>query len=484
MGAQRRRRSRPAPLEHSRQRLRRRRHRFHRRHARHPRPRRPEPGRLRLSGRRRRTPNSGRSASCGRAIMSASAPSHSQRRRAWRRRSMQPSPRSPATSRSCPRYDLREPPILRRTPWLDVPRRWRPLPAHRVRRQRARSQPALPRPRARSRAARDSACAAFSTSRPASARSRFTTTPPSSAAQRCSKRSTSAKRASRRSNDIEVPSRIVHLPLSWDDPATQLAIRKYMQSVRPDAPWCPSNIEFIRRINGLESDRRRAPHRLRRQLSGARPGRCLPRRAGRHAPRPAPSPGHHQVQSGAHLDARERRRHRRRLPVRLRHGRPRRLPVRRPHGADVEHLALDARVRTRQAVAAALLRSDPLLSGKRGGAARDPRIVPVWRISAEHRASTFRLREYRAFLDSIEAQAADFKRRQQAAFDAERERWAAADADQARIETEAPDEPPPTDSIPEGCQPFFRPSRPASGTSPCKAASASRPDRGSSYWRP
>ncbi|MFZ4596448.1 MAG: 5-oxoprolinase/urea amidolyase family protein, partial [Verrucomicrobiaceae bacterium] len=46
---------------------------------------------------------------------------------------------------------------------------------------------------------------------------------------------------------LEVPSRIVHLPLSWDDPQTQLAIDKYMQSVRPDAPWCPSNIEFIRR---------------------------------------------------------------------------------------------------------------------------------------------------------------------------------------------------------------------------------------------
>jgi urea carboxylase len=53
--------------------------------------------------------------------------------------------------------------------------------------------------------------------------------------------------------DITVDSRVVHLPLSWDDPATQLAIRKYMQSVRPDAPWCPSNIEFIRRINGLDS---------------------------------------------------------------------------------------------------------------------------------------------------------------------------------------------------------------------------------------
>ena len=53
--------------------------------------------------------------------------------------------------------------------------------------------------------------------------------------------------------DITVPSRVVHLPLSWDDPSTQLATQKYMQSVRPDAPWCPDNIEFIRRINGLES---------------------------------------------------------------------------------------------------------------------------------------------------------------------------------------------------------------------------------------
>jgi urea carboxylase len=52
---------------------------------------------------------------------------------------------------------------------------------------------------------------------------------------------------------MSVPSRIVHLPLSWDDPSTRLAIDKYMQSVRADAPWCPSNIEFIRRINGLES---------------------------------------------------------------------------------------------------------------------------------------------------------------------------------------------------------------------------------------
>ncbi|QXI01869.1 urea carboxylase [Pseudomonas monsensis] len=52
-------------------------------------------------------------------------------------------------------------------------------------------------------------------------------------------------------NDLQVPSRIVHLPLSWDDPACQLAIEKYMTTVRKDAPWCPSNLELIRRINDL-----------------------------------------------------------------------------------------------------------------------------------------------------------------------------------------------------------------------------------------
>ncbi|MEN3975098.1 urea carboxylase [Emcibacter sp. SYSU 3D8] len=53
--------------------------------------------------------------------------------------------------------------------------------------------------------------------------------------------------------DMRVPSRIVHLPLSWNDDQAQLAAQKYMELVRPDAPWCPSNIEFIRRINGLDS---------------------------------------------------------------------------------------------------------------------------------------------------------------------------------------------------------------------------------------
>ncbi len=53
--------------------------------------------------------------------------------------------------------------------------------------------------------------------------------------------------------DLQVPSRVVWLPLSWDDPACQKAIDKYMTTVRRDAPWCPSNLEFIRRINDLDN---------------------------------------------------------------------------------------------------------------------------------------------------------------------------------------------------------------------------------------
>jgi urea carboxylase len=52
-------------------------------------------------------------------------------------------------------------------------------------------------------------------------------------------------------DEFEIPSRTVYLPLSWDDPAIHETIDKYIASVRDDAPWCPDNIEFIRRANGL-----------------------------------------------------------------------------------------------------------------------------------------------------------------------------------------------------------------------------------------
>ncbi|GGY61979.1 urea carboxylase [Marinobacter zhanjiangensis] len=64
---------------------------------------------------------------------------------------------------------------------------------------------------------------------------------------------TGAEQALEKQPEWDVPARIVHLPLSWNDEACHQAIAKYMQSVRKDAPWCPSNLEFIRRINGLDS---------------------------------------------------------------------------------------------------------------------------------------------------------------------------------------------------------------------------------------
>jgi urea carboxylase len=152
-------------------------------------------------------------------------------------------------------------------------------------------------------------------------------------------------------DDLTVPSRTVHLPLSWDDSATRLAIEKYMQSVRPDAPWCPSNIEFIRRMNGLDSTE--DVHRIVFDASYLVLGL-----------------------GDVYLGAPERRGHRRRLHVRLRHGRPRRLPVRRPDPPDVEPLARCIErcrgLRNRQALVAPVFRPHSLLSGRRAGTAAHP----------------------------------------------------------------------------------------------------------------
>ncbi|MFN4263415.1 MAG: urea carboxylase [Thioalkalivibrionaceae bacterium] len=52
---------------------------------------------------------------------------------------------------------------------------------------------------------------------------------------------------------MSVPSRIVHLPLAFEDSATLEAVLKYRRSVRDSAPWLPRNAEFIRRANGLET---------------------------------------------------------------------------------------------------------------------------------------------------------------------------------------------------------------------------------------
>jgi len=52
---------------------------------------------------------------------------------------------------------------------------------------------------------------------------------------------------------LSVPSRVVYLPMAFEDSATLDAVARYRQSVRDTAPWLPSNTEFMRRINGLDS---------------------------------------------------------------------------------------------------------------------------------------------------------------------------------------------------------------------------------------
>ena len=52
---------------------------------------------------------------------------------------------------------------------------------------------------------------------------------------------------------LKVPSRIVWLPMAFEDSATLGAVARYQETVRASAPWLPNNVDFIQRINGLAS---------------------------------------------------------------------------------------------------------------------------------------------------------------------------------------------------------------------------------------
>ncbi|MES1941883.1 urea amidolyase [Salinisphaera sp. T5B8] len=54
-------------------------------------------------------------------------------------------------------------------------------------------------------------------------------------------------------DDLKLPTRVLHLPLAFEDSATLDAVSRYRQSVRDTAPWLPNNVDFIQRINGLET---------------------------------------------------------------------------------------------------------------------------------------------------------------------------------------------------------------------------------------
>ena len=272
VGPRRRRRGRPAPVEHPRHRLRDRRGRPHRRHAGHPRPRRPEPRRVRLPGGGRRGRALEARPARARATASASCRWSPARGRAADRRRADVARAGRSTAieplaRPVVEHGRPAPAIASSDAVLAASRPTDDAPAVTFRQAGDRfllvefgdmtldlelrlRVHALDRwvrraPRRRRRRRDRRACGRCS--------SRSTATDLDGATARCDARARGRRTSSTTSSTEPFPSRIVHLPLSWDDPATREAIERYMHGVRADAPWCPWNIEFIRRINGLDS---------------------------------------------------------------------------------------------------------------------------------------------------------------------------------------------------------------------------------------
>lgn len=52
--------------------------------------------------------------------------------------------------------------------------------------------------------------------------------------------------------EVEIPSRVIHLPLAFHDTWTREAIAEYMQAVRAEGPYLPDNVEFVARCNALD----------------------------------------------------------------------------------------------------------------------------------------------------------------------------------------------------------------------------------------
>jgi allophanate hydrolase subunit 1 len=63
---------------------------------------------------------------------------------------------------------------------------------------------------------------------------------------------------------IEIPSRLIKLPIAFDDTQTRAAVQRYIDSVRKDAPNCEGghNIDYIVRYNGLENPEELYEHSL------------------------------------------------------------------------------------------------------------------------------------------------------------------------------------------------------------------------------
>lgn len=52
-------------------------------------------------------------------------------------------------------------------------------------------------------------------------------------------------------NRWSVPSKIVHLPMAFEDSKTLGAVKRYRETIRSSAPWLPNNVDFIAKVNGI-----------------------------------------------------------------------------------------------------------------------------------------------------------------------------------------------------------------------------------------
>lgn len=53
---------------------------------------------------------------------------------------------------------------------------------------------------------------------------------------------------------LKLPSRVFHMPMTWNSSGVNKALDLYTRSVRAEAPYLPSNIEFVAKNNGINVD--------------------------------------------------------------------------------------------------------------------------------------------------------------------------------------------------------------------------------------
>ncbi|CAN6632044.1 urea amidolyase [Trichomonascus vanleenenianus] len=50
----------------------------------------------------------------------------------------------------------------------------------------------------------------------------------------------------------QVPSRIIRLPMAFEDKKVLEAVKRYQETIKSEAPWLPNNVDFLQKINGFE----------------------------------------------------------------------------------------------------------------------------------------------------------------------------------------------------------------------------------------